>query len=394
LAEQERLLHNNLLAHAVWVRKTPEERIEREREGWIRQARSYEKYSVEKLGADMSGIDFRSTRKQDMLARQEELIRRVFIRRSLLPANASPSDARTYQAQLDTAVLEQQLAVLKNWKNALYRMPARIRGCDGGFPIQPPAQIQNKSAQGGYQQSLVSAQYQAHLPVITRTSRPTQSRGTFELVNAGLVFPAAVTGPTASTAVPPKKRRGAPRKVMFPFAPLRDMPLPTTARVNENEVLRKFPEHLSLPEVMRRFVRPHGAHSGGWETKDMVEGLLRHWNQKDQLGISNAARRANLSAWVVKERDFTNSRIRKELGIPKTTRKKTSTLAGQQHQHSATEITLQPNTLQSVPHPQYSHPATQFTQNINPASPNQRNQYSTTRFPAVAAYQGYGAKYD
>ena len=103
---------------------------------------------------------------------------------------------------------------------------------------------------------------------------------------------------------PTKRRRGKPRKRMFIQAPLRDTPLPPLA--DEDEILQRFPEHLSLTDVMRRFVRSSTTRPGGVTTRDMMEVLLQHANARDFDGITEEQREANVHRWIVKEKDACN----------------------------------------------------------------------------------------
>ncbi len=194
---------------------------------------------------------------------------------------------------------------------------------------------------------------------------------------------------------------------MFPKAPPRNTPLSALAKVDNEEVLRSFPEHLSIPEVMRRFVRPNGAKFGGWQTKKMVDYLLKHENERDHKGISEEERRANLSRWVTKERDACNNRIRKELRIPKKTTKGTRTV---QNHASSTNGGSIPNTqqvtLQSMPAhlaPAYSqngysappsshhgYPSLSYVENAFSTAPYPQNQYSTHPVTTSGTATGYG----
>jgi hypothetical protein len=112
----------------------------------------------------------------------------------------------------------------------------------------------------------------------------------------------------------PKKQRGAPRKRMFPTKPMSDVPLSARAQVDDEEVLRNFPEHLSNAEVMQRFVRT-GYRSGGWPTEKMVDILVKHPNAKDSADTTPDEHRANVKRWVIKERDTCNAKQRKEAEI-------------------------------------------------------------------------------
>lgn len=171
---------------------------------------------------------------------------------------------------------------------------------------------------------------------------------------------ASVAGPPTSTDTPKGKKRGAPRSVMFLNAPRSNTPLSARAKVDDEEVLRSFPEHLSIPEVMRRFVRPNGAKTGGWQTRKMVDHLLGHDNKKDYKGITENERRAHLSRWITKERDSCNNKIRKELGIGKKTTKSTPIV---QNQPSSTSSSILPNTQQVASHPPLAHSAPTYPQN-------------------------------
>ncbi len=195
---------------------------------------------------------------------------------------------------------------------------------------------------------------------------------------------------TAKLSIPTvdrkRKRRGAPRAVMFPNAPSSNSPLSTLAKVDNEEVLRSFPEHLSIPEVMRRFVRPNGAKNGGWQTRKMVDYLLEHENERDHKDILEKERRANVSRWVIKERDSCNNKIRKELGIAKKTAKTSLTV---QLPSSSTSSAGVPNhqqiTLQAFP----AHPAPAYSQNGYSATPysqdgypsSVQNAFSTASYP-------------
>lgn len=133
------------------------------------------------------------------------------------------------------------------------------------------------------------------------------------------VMPMAVPSNSNTIMGPQNKKRGAPRARMFNRAYRTEVPLSARAHAEDEEVLRTFPEHLSIPEVMQRFVRQPGSRSGGWPTQRMIDFLEPHPNSKDFPGITRAQRRANLKKWVIKERDMCNNHQRKAAG---TSRKK------------------------------------------------------------------------
>jgi hypothetical protein len=133
------------------------------------------------------------------------------------------------------------------------------------------------------------------------------------------VLPMASPSNSSTIMVPQNKKRGAPRARMFNRAYRTEVPLSVRAQAEDEEVLKTFPEHLSIPEVMQRFVRQPGSRSGGWATQRMIDFLEPHPNSKDFPGITRAQRRANLKKWVIKERDMCNNHQRKAAG---TSRKK------------------------------------------------------------------------
>ena len=110
------------------------------------------------------------------------------------------------------------------------------------------------------------------------------------------------------------KRRGQPRTRMFITKPNSDVPLSVRAQTDDEEILRNFPEHLSLPEVMKRFVKSD-PRFGGWPTERMLDFLMIHPNAKDFPDIAPKQRRANVKRWVTKEKDSCNNKQRKEAGI-------------------------------------------------------------------------------
>ncbi len=114
---------------------------------------------------------------------------------------------------------------------------------------------------------------------------------------------------------PPRKQRGATRNRMFLCAPPRNTPLSQLALVDENEILLRFPEHLSHAVVMQRFVQSSLTRTGGYPTSDMVNVLLRHENRHDVVGITKEQRRANIRRWIIKEKDACNKKL-KEGRVP------------------------------------------------------------------------------
>ncbi|ERF72606.1 hypothetical protein EPUS_08742 [Endocarpon pusillum Z07020] len=214
----------------------------------------------------------------------------------------------------------------------------------------------DQSGQRPYYYSSIDGQYHAY-PVFSVPQPQIGYQGIIPPTKASSAV-TPVAGPPTSTDTPKRKRRGAPRTVMFPNVPRSNTPLSALAKVDNEEVLRSFPEHLSIPEVMRRFVRPNGAKTGGWQTRKMVNYLLGHENKKDYTGISENERRANLSRWVTKERDSCNNKIRKELGISKKTTKSTIV----QNQPSSTSSSILPNTQQITSLPPLAHSAPPYPQ--------------------------------
>lgn len=192
------------------------------------------------------------------------------------------------------------------------------------FLFQTPARVQEDLVDGGDHESHVlpppgtcaaTDPVYAIPPSHVTAPRSVQYQQSSRSTNASHTYPTGLTG-TAR-----RKRRGAPRTIMFPLAPPSDTALSAHALVDDEEVLRHFPEHLSVPEIMRRFVRPFGTRSGAWPTLEMVERLLEHPNAKDYPGISESERRANLSRWVTKERDACNAKMRMEHGSTTKTSK-------------------------------------------------------------------------
>jgi hypothetical protein len=114
----------------------------------------------------------------------------------------------------------------------------------------------------------------------------------------------------AGQGQPGKKRPGAPRRKMFVNAPDRDTPLPQSALTSNQEILDHFPEHLSHPGVMQRFVASPATGSRGYHTTDMVKALLRHINTHDFNGITEEQRKENIRRWVIKERDACNKQLK------------------------------------------------------------------------------------
>ncbi|KAF7509464.1 hypothetical protein GJ744_008027 [Endocarpon pusillum] len=395
LTKQQNILRDISFADSSWAHKTPEERVQDEGRHWIDQARSYEQQVVELLGGDVVGIDFQSTRQRDVLARQLELIRRVLIIRAPLPHNASAQDIRIHNEKLEATSLRQQRDVLVIWTETLQEMLASIRNAfsqhqrpesrppsspldrdstrmhdpiDLAPPKEPVAPVSrpevgsvtsntDQSRQRPYYFSSIDGRFHA-CPVFSVPQPQIGYRGIIPPTRASSTVP-PIAGPPTSTATPKRKGRGAPRTVMFPNVPRSNTPLSALAKVDDEEVLRSFPEHLSVPEVMRRFVRPNGAKTGGWQTRKMVDYLLGHTNKKDYVGISENERRANLSRWVTKERDSCNNKIRKELGIAKKTTQSTQIV---QNQPSSTTSRILPNAQQVTSLPLLAHSAPPYPQ--------------------------------
>lgn len=113
-----------------------------------------------------------------------------------------------------------------------------------------------------------------------------------------------------SKSQPGRRPRGAPRKHMFLGAPHRNTPLPQSALSDDDEILNRFPEHLSHPVIMQRFVESSTTRSGGYQTGDMVKALLQHANARDTVGITEEQRKENIRRWVVKERDACNKKLK------------------------------------------------------------------------------------
>jgi hypothetical protein len=107
-----------------------------------------------------------------------------------------------------------------------------------------------------------------------------------------------------------RRKRGAPRKRMFPNAPGTDTPLSTTALTSEDEVLKHFPEHLALKEVMQRFVKSSSTHPGGYATKEMVKELLKHAISHDSDQVTGKEREQKVHRWVIKEKDACNKLLK------------------------------------------------------------------------------------
>lgn len=141
--------------------------------------------------------------------------------------------------------------------------------------------------------------------------KPALAFGMVRPQQSNTAVPTAGASNSGAVMIPPKGKRGAPRKRMFESMPTTDTSLSARAQVDNEEVLKSFPEHLCTPEVMRRFVRPAGSQSGGWPTGRMVDFLMKHKNAKDFVGITKEERRANLKRWVTKERDSCNNKKRK-----------------------------------------------------------------------------------
>jgi hypothetical protein len=205
----------------------------------------------------------------------------------------------------------------------------------------------------------------SHFPNI-QSLYPVPTAGIFQPQPPNTSKPTKGLGYTNAAANPPNKKRGAPRTVMFPFAPSSDTPLPRLAQTDDKEVLRSFPEHLSLPDVMRRFVCPNGSRSGAWSTSAIIKGLWNHWNERDYPGMPEEERHANLSRWIVKERDACNNKIRKDMGAPKGARKTPATSV----QHNPSPFAATASSQSAFPTPSYiqnAYSTTSYVQNARPA---------------------------
>lgn len=437
LEEQDRVLELVVLGETLdWMSPTKIE--QRKREAWIARARQYEREVTSQLGIKMSGCQFQSTSKTDMILRQGSLIRQIFLRDHPLPLNANSQDLREFRQRMIATITTCQLSILGSWTTEWEQKKREtyLLDSDGGYladptlpiealqtknplkgatetkPVQPSlkrkshlvggqdvAGLQQDSAifsgeaqgiipqsaepvktdhfrcgspdigrkrrktemsplsqsvdrtqppqmQGGLEQArakgarfgsedwfrqsatlapLPSSQHANHDPhplaTLSQPVRysskpcPTQALGTSYHQQTSLGLPKPAPSNSGSTTHSPNKKRGRKRLRMFVNMPETNQPLSARAQVNDKELLRSFPEHLCLPEVMSRFVRDAGSRSGGWPVKRMVGVLEQHVNVKDFVGITREKRRANLTAWVTMMRDACNFKRRKDAGI-------------------------------------------------------------------------------
>lgn len=401
LETHTRLL-NLLFSGPLWDQSLPAEREERVRNEWITRARKCERGIIDGFHVNVSGIDFQSSSKGDMLIRMAELIRRHLFTTTPVPPNASVQELNGYQEAVAEGIKCRQLAALRHWtteweQEVAHHQTAVSSGAHsalhqaeshdpramsqvqpqhpgtivhGFLPPNPSseaamtdwtsqdnliASLFSKMAQEGSSydrvqpnppntpSEIASTPLSASFASQSLTSHANDnsdgpsnalalsySRNPYLNMNPGPIVgnipPNVYQGPPTLgsrhsgtlTKTPTKRRgrgRGQPRTRMFITKPPSNAPLSALAQTNDEEVLREFPEHLSVPAVMARFIKSDDRF-GGWPTGTMVDCLMVHPNAKDFQGITPEARRANVKRWVTKERDSSNKWQRREAGIP------------------------------------------------------------------------------
>jgi hypothetical protein len=109
-------------------------------------------------------------------------------------------------------------------------------------------------------------------------------------------------------------QRGPKRQRLFIRAPKTDVPLDPLALIDDDEVLRRFPEHLCLKEVMERFIESSRTRSGGYPTAEMTKILFTHVvSKKDDKGpeMTEDQKWWRIFRWVTKEKDACNRKLKK-----------------------------------------------------------------------------------
>jgi hypothetical protein len=424
LDRQDRVL-NQLLSGPNWDQVSPFEKHQLIKEKWVAKAQQYERDLSREFGINPPRIDHDSFGKAELLHRQSELLNSIFIRNSPVPPNSTFQASEEHQKRATVAVTMCQISALRSWtadweQELNHR---RMIGSDAPLLGAKSPDLSTVSREEwdtifgtDWQQSSLDLTHTN--PVRNEFEQPSVQPAQFFAPGRMLPLPQGLILPTiplpypqipfpnpavAFGAAPPhnsnmegptaaatnsgtymrihKEKRGAPRQRMFPSMPKTDVPLSARALIDDGEVLIRFPEHLCLPEVMQRFVRPVGSHHGIWPTDRMVDFLMRHKNAKDFAGITRAERRANLKRWVTKERDACNNKARRRLESGKRSVKEATLASAEQNGPASMSQSVPASTrLQAVSEPQCVYSA-------HPALPSLQNSFENSRL-TVAAFPG------
>jgi hypothetical protein len=327
---------------------------------WSRQAQAFENRTMALLYLDDKEIITPKGNLRRLLKRQNEVLTAGCCKRFPTPSNTKSREWHHHRQAIGRYVLKTQLGELQSWtalleqgchtEAELPRAPRGQRGLrqeeihqgretsrqlgttvrNGGFsqpgPNYPQPQWQTSQhgpqfglsdmgqpdeqtmgvavCTGGYGSTYPSSTFGCPSATSTQTQPP--SIASQHLPNVAYQQAPAQAGQSQ----PSRRRPGAPRRKMFVNAPSRDTPLPPSALTDTEEILNRFPEHLSNPVVMQRFVGSSTTGSRGHPTNDMVKALLQHANAHDTAGITEGQRRENIRRWVVKERDACNKQLK------------------------------------------------------------------------------------
>jgi hypothetical protein len=342
-----RILHLELLKQATiisetlrrqdpdWAVMNKEDQQSRVRDSWLACAREHEERFAGDNSINVEILTSGRETQDGMLKRLREMLNRSLVARNRPRNDMSTDELQTLQETQELQALANELLVVQDWTEQLnQRLEAagqknpstpdpqlfpvaddgeapRLRRRGNGSPSPDPdspdlAQfarsddLQQPSTAG--QQNLrvemsdagQDGKITSSTPPSKRHLRSAEARNTRRYGHTGIE--------RISTGRP-----GAPRIRMFPDFPSRDVPLTEQDIADLDNILDRFPEHLTVHSVMLRFCSPEGSKKGsGYPTKKMVELLLKHRNANDAFILDEAERERTLHHWVAAQKASAN----------------------------------------------------------------------------------------
>jgi hypothetical protein len=337
-AEKSKQANYLILMHQqqdpLWEVVSEQEKTARIKRTWMDCARRYEGRIAAKHRIDMRHLPFDTFSQEGLIIRLQRLVELAIVARN--PPQEESTEERLGRIQdLEGLVRDQILRIVRSWTNiwkevsdggSVFESAHRAEGhlsetvgvANGENVRDSPLQIQVPSAHDLPDDDDLDQTNTQHSNSPATSAPPQSPAQTSARRRATRTAPEFLTKKAQSAARTTKRKakgstlkttssgRGAPRVIMFPGKPSRDRVLTEDELADLDNILEEFPEHLSVPSVMERFLRPQGATKGGYPTNKIVQGIRKHKNAWHGDNLDHPDRDSFLKSWVLAQRDTAN----------------------------------------------------------------------------------------